>query len=132
MMMGNKSISTLIITMSLFLSLLIFPVSVTARRSNRNNKNVNSIPSKIVKLNDGNFNEQILYGDSLVYFYAPWCSQCKQFKNTWHALGRELNNEHVLLGQVRFFFIYHHHLSVSVSVSVSLFTNSSQSQTSNI
>lgn len=52
-------------------------------------------------LTGSNFDSAIAGKDSLVAFFAPWCSHCKNLAPTWEKLGHAFKDEEaVLIGQL--------------------------------
>ncbi|KAK9893744.1 thioredoxin-domain-containing protein [Cystobasidium minutum MCA 4210] len=52
-------------------------------------------------LTNKNFDSAIAGKNSLVAFYAPWCSHCKNLAGTWERLGNTFaDEESILIGQL--------------------------------
>eukprot|EP00823_Brevimastigomonas_motovehiculus_P002011 TRINITY_DN1300_c0_g1_i1.p1 TRINITY_DN1300_c0_g1~~TRINITY_DN1300_c0_g1_i1.p1 ORF type:complete len:195 (-),score=45.76 TRINITY_DN1300_c0_g1_i1:590-1174(-) len=47
--------------------------------------------SSSVHLNDANFNEEVAKGESLVYFFASWCTICQTFHPIFEAIASDLS-----------------------------------------
>ncbi|KAH8733435.1 thioredoxin-like protein [Ilyonectria robusta] len=65
-------------------------------------KKKQEMPSDIVMLNEGSFNE-VVGGDKhvLIAFTAPWCGHCKTLAPTWESLATDFaNDENVVIAKV--------------------------------
>merc|ERR1712156_875706 len=48
--------------------------------------NLNHVSGGVVQIDDSNW-KQILEGEWMVEFYAPWCPACKSMTKTWNEFG---------------------------------------------
>lgn len=65
-------------------------------------KKKQEMPSDIVMLNEGSFNE-VVGGDKhvLIAYTAPWCGHCKTLAPTWESLATDFaNDENVVIAKV--------------------------------
>jgi len=58
------------------------------------------ISKAIYNLDDSNFKETVAVGDSLVYFFAPWCGNCQRFHPTYQQLAKELWGTSLLVAEI--------------------------------
>lgn len=54
----------------------------------------NLVSSQVLELNVTNITPFLAHSDFLLEFYAPWCSNCKQFERSYEIVANKLTKKH--------------------------------------